>query len=210
MESQGALRPSSERKRAALLDAAETAFLRDGYAQAGMDDIVRAAGIAKQTAYAHFSSKDGLFTAVVERANGTAFRAAHAEAADPVDRSTLRATLVAFARQQLDAVLETRVLALRRLVIAEAERHPDLAAAFWRAGPEASIARLAERLAQLDRAGLIAAPDPRRAAEHLNWLVMGESVTAAMMLGAAGVPGPAERARIAETGVAAFLQAYAG
>jgi TetR/AcrR family transcriptional regulator, mexJK operon transcriptional repressor len=210
MNSQAPLRPSSERKRAALLDAAEEAFLRDGYAQAAMDEITRAARVSKQTAYAHFASKEGLFVAVVERANGSAFQAAHLDDPDPIDAEALAGWLRRFARAQLEAVLEPRVLALRRLVIAEAERHPDLAAAFWAAGPEASIGRLAERIAGFDESGLLRAPDPRMAAEHLNWIVMGEAVTAAMMRGAEGVPGAAERDRIADAGVQAFLRGYAG
>src|SRR3546814_8113295 len=59
-------RPSlSEQKRAAILTAAVDVFLRGGYEAAGMDAIATEAGVAKQTIYNHFGSKDGLFRAIV-------------------------------------------------------------------------------------------------------------------------------------------------
>src|SRR3546814_15424608 len=59
-------RPSlSEQKRAAILTAAVDVFLRGGYEAAGMDAIATEAGVAKQTIYNHFGSRDGLFRAIV-------------------------------------------------------------------------------------------------------------------------------------------------
>src|SRR3546814_19885965 len=55
----------SEQKRAAILTAAVDVFLRGGYEAAGMDAIAPEAGVAKQTIYNHFGSKDGLFRAIV-------------------------------------------------------------------------------------------------------------------------------------------------
>ena len=49
--------------RSRVLRAATTSFLARGYASS-VDDIARRAGVAKQTVYAHFPSKDALFKEV--------------------------------------------------------------------------------------------------------------------------------------------------
>lgn len=49
-----------------MLTVARTAFTRDGYANAGIEDIVRAANVTRGALYHHFGSKEGLFRAVVE------------------------------------------------------------------------------------------------------------------------------------------------
>lgn len=50
-----------------LLDAARVIFAQHGYYAASMDAIARQANSTKPTLYAHFDSKDALFTKVFER-----------------------------------------------------------------------------------------------------------------------------------------------
>lgn len=54
-------------ERESILDAAQQAFIRDGYENAGMDHIADLAGTSKRTVYNHFSSKETLFRAVLRR-----------------------------------------------------------------------------------------------------------------------------------------------
>ncbi len=56
------------RTRAALLDAAEAAFTRDGFSGARIDRIAEEADVSVGSIYGHFGSKDGLWTALAERA----------------------------------------------------------------------------------------------------------------------------------------------
>ena len=57
-----------------ILDAATEVFGRIGFEATRMQDVARAAGIAKGLLYKHFASKDALFEALVER-QGTAMAA---------------------------------------------------------------------------------------------------------------------------------------
>ena len=52
--------------KAALLAAAQRLFVARGWAGAGMRDIATEAGVAMETAYAHFASKRGLLRAVID------------------------------------------------------------------------------------------------------------------------------------------------
>jgi AcrR family transcriptional regulator len=67
----GPMRPASRPARAdtaqAILDAALDAFSRYGFRRASVDDVARAAGVAKGTVYLHFESKEALFRAVASR-----------------------------------------------------------------------------------------------------------------------------------------------
>lgn len=54
--------------RAALLEAATTLFIEQGWARTGMRDVAKRAGVAVETLYSHFSSKRVLLDAVVDEA----------------------------------------------------------------------------------------------------------------------------------------------
>lgn len=58
-------RPSSERK-AEILEAALKVFIRKGYSDTRMDDIVQEIGLSKGALYHHFSSKRDLFITLIE------------------------------------------------------------------------------------------------------------------------------------------------
>jgi TetR/AcrR family transcriptional regulator, mexJK operon transcriptional repressor len=198
-------RPS--RKQAAILEAATEVFLDTGFRGTSMDAVARAAGVAKQTVYQHFVDKERLFAEVV--------RGAVAAVADPVaaeieqlgSGSDLAADLTELAVRQLGAVLQPRVLALRRLVIAEAFRFPELGQAFFDQGPGRTMTGLAARFAELAREGRLRVADPSTAASEFNWLLMAAPINEAMLLGRTTFP-PADLALIADRAVATFMRAY--
>jgi len=97
---------------------------------------------------------------------------------------------------------------LRRLVIGEANRFPQLGRAFYERGGGRSAAALAAAFERLTERGLLDAPDPQLAAAHFNWLVMAAPVNRAMLLGDDALPTAAELDRYAEGGVRGFLAAY--
>jgi AcrR family transcriptional regulator len=55
------------RRRDALVDAAVATFATKGVASTSVDDIVRAAGVAKGTFYLYFDTRDDIVSAVAER-----------------------------------------------------------------------------------------------------------------------------------------------
>ncbi|MET0129737.1 MAG: helix-turn-helix domain-containing protein, partial [Stenotrophomonas chelatiphaga] len=55
----------TDRKRAAILDAAVAEFRAFGFAGTSMDRIAATAEVSKRTVYNHFASKDELFTAIL-------------------------------------------------------------------------------------------------------------------------------------------------
>ena len=81
--------PSSD-TRGRLICAASEAFFADGY-RASMDDIATRAGVAKQTLYNHFASKDVLFGEVVRISTQGILVSLDGDGGD------LRATLIRFA-----------------------------------------------------------------------------------------------------------------
>lgn len=203
-------RPSSRRKHAAILDAAEQVFLRDGYLGANMDELTSLAGVSKQTVYAHFGSKEALFVELVTSMTRGAGDTVHTDdLPDPASREELQEFLVDYADRQLTAVLSPRILRLRRLVIGEESRFPELARVLWQNGPERAVGALAGHVGRLDGAGWLAAADPRAAATYLNWLVMGDPVNRAMLLGDEELPGPEDVRTHCTEAVRIFLAAYA-
>lgn len=201
-------RPTSLAKRSAVLAAAEKAFLGGGYDAVTMDDIAAASGVAKQTVYAYFGNKDGLFLHLVTSMTTTAGDRILAEPPVIDGASDLAPALEALLSAQLELVLTPRLLRLRRLVISEVRRFPALAHALAEHGPHRAIRALSALLADLDARGIVAVSDPDVAASQLNWLVMGEPVNNAMLLGDGSVPSPQARALHVHRAVATFLRAY--
>ena len=95
-----------------LLDAAAAVFAERGYGAASVEEIARTAGVSVGSVYAHFTSKERLFVALMER------RSAH-ELAD--------------ARAEMAEGFEGAVPALNRRLLSEAdsEHLAELGAEAW-------------------------------------------------------------------------------
>ncbi len=210
MESQApsTLRPSSVAKRRAILAAAEEAFLAARYDSVTMDEVAEMAQVSKQTVYAHFGTKDQLFVELVTAMTRAAGDSVLAESSVPEDRADMATTLERLLGHQLAVVLSPRLVQLRRLVISEVPRFPDLARAVFEQGPRRAVSTIEVLLRELDARGWVRVPDPARAAEQLNWLVMGGPTNAVMFLGDEVAPAPPEQQAHVENAVATFLAAY--
>lgn len=196
------------RKRRAALEAATDLFLTQGYAGTSMDQVAARAAISKQTVYKQFASKEALFVEIVGGMTGAAGDEVQREIADMGERDDPERQLLAYAERQLIVVLTPRLMQLRRLVIGEAARFPELGRALYHGGPGRAVAGLASAMARWTERGVLAIDDPRAAASHFNWLVMGEPVNQAMLLGDAAIPTAAALRRHAAGAVRVFFAAY--
>jgi TetR/AcrR family transcriptional repressor of mexJK operon len=198
----------STRKHRAIEAAATTVFLRNGYRGTSMDEIAALAAVSKQTVYKHFADKERLFSEIVIGTVSEAGDAVYDEVLRLPDSGDIEADLRGLARRQLSMVMQPRVLQLRRLVIGEAARFPELGRIFYERGPGRTIAALATAFEGLAGRGVLHIDDPRLAAAHFNWLVMSIPLNEAMLLGHDEPPAPAELDRYADAGVRVFLAAH--
>jgi TetR/AcrR family transcriptional repressor of mexJK operon len=204
--SQRALARDDPRGKAeAVLAAAERAFLAAGFGEVTMDAIAREAGVSKATVYAHYSSKEALFGAVVARLSERRFHSFSVEALDPVD---IEASLMSIAIRFLDLVLSPEAIALNRIIIAEVIRFPALGAVFWDAGPERTRAQIEGFLRRAAAAGSLAIANPRLAAEQFIALARGE-IHLRSLLRLEDPGDPAGLREAAQHTVATFLRAFA-
>lgn len=202
-------RSRSPRKRQAILDAARTLFLQQGYAAASMDDVAALADVSKQTVYAHFTDKAGLFTALItlDIAHSAGSRHPLVEAMPATD--DLDRDLREYARAHLTDVMQPDLLRMRRLIIGESERFPELARAWYDAGPRRSCQLFAGWFEVLDQRGLLRTPEPMLAAEIYNWLVLSIPLNQAMTMPLDTEPFTQRQlTRFADEGVRVFLAAY--
>ncbi|TDB28621.1 TetR family transcriptional regulator [Stenotrophomonas sp. ATCM1_4] len=114
----------TDRKRAAILQAAVAEFRAFGFAGTSMDRIAATADVSKRTVYNHFSSKDELFVAILLQL-WEASRALEGVAYDPV--RPLRDQLLAFLAQKLRLLADPGFIDLSRVAIAELVHAPERA-----------------------------------------------------------------------------------
>ncbi len=188
--------------------AARTVFLRKGYDGASMDDVAALAAVSKQTVYKHFADKKRLFTAIITGDISAAEALTHGMVAALADSNDIESDLRQFARQHVTYVTQPHLIQLRRIVIAEAERFPELAQTWYASGPERAHATLADQFQALTRRGLLRIVDPLLAAQLFNWLILSIPLNKAMFHGSNTEFTPDELERYADEGVRVFLAAY--
>ncbi len=170
--------PVAARTRGAIVKTAADLFLRRGYAGTSMDLIAAEAGVARQTIYNQFESKESLFRAI--------FSALADEAMTPLavaaqKGGAVRATLLQLARSHMTHMLSPTKLALHRLVVAEVEQFPELGRAIYDAGATRVVAHLADFLRQQTRLGHLEVPNPEIAAAQFLGMLVGLQQFRALM-----------------------------
>lgn len=196
------MRVKTDARRNAIVAAAWHAFRENGFERTTMSDIVARAGGSKATIYSYFESKDQLFAAAIEHGLQEATEEPFRQLAKP---GPLARRLLQFARADLKIRLSPDMIAVERMLVAEAERSH-----VYEALREKSFLRrrrIADRLEIEMEQGNLRDADPIRAAIHLlaliefdarDWLLYGDtSVTPAMI------------EEQIHQGVDAFLRAYA-
>ena len=183
--------------RARVLRAAAQAFLRHGY-HASVDDIARRAGVAKQTVYHHFPSKDRLFEAAA------CDLSKHILVELEADASDVRSALLAFARAYRRRALGPQGLAMFRALTAEVPRFPGLARAVYQGGAGEMVRRLAGVLKSAMSKGELRRDDPKFAAELFLSMLAGQERVRRLY----GLNGAEAESRRVPRIVDCFLRAY--
>ena len=126
---QVALSPDKERQ---ILNGAAEVFAQDGYEGASMSRIALAANVSKGTLYNYFTSKAHLFSAHV-----ATMCAEHLAIVfnDLTPEQEIRHTLQMIGTRMLAMFCAEEGLAIFRVIISEAPKFPELAQAFFMAGP---------------------------------------------------------------------------
>ena len=197
----------SEQKRHTVLQSAEELFLTRGFNGTSMDEVAVHAGVSKQTVYNQFANKASLFVEIVQSMTAQAAKRVQAEMREPKTLAQVATELSGHAERLLTIVMTPKLLRLRRLVIAEADRFPELGRALYDGGPGRAIAGLAVNIQRWADRDLLSISDAMVAATQFNWLVMGEPVNQAMFR-ADYVLSQAERVRHIEQAVRVFIAAY--
>lgn len=169
-----------------------------------MDAIAAKADVSKQTIYNHFHSKDELFKAIIaDMTSALVVPLGISEAAGSTPDRILRA----FSQELLELMLKPSSLALHRLIVAEAERFPELGADLFAAGAAKLIRMLADYLAWETGRGRLDVPEPERTAEFFIGMLSGR-VQLRALLGVQKTLSPAELQARVEHAVAAFMTLY--
>lgn len=200
-------RPQPDEVRRSILDATLRLYLDKGYAGTNTDEIAALSAVSKQTIYRHFADKDDLVRAAIRRL----IAEAEDRGADSLDAlatsDDLARDLRVFARQHIDDVIQPDTMRLRRRIIAEVDRFPDIARAWYDAAPRRGHETLAACFARLQERGFLRMDDPLLAAEQFNWLILSIPLNRAMF-DAASVTDRSRHGDYADAAVAVFLAAY--
>jgi len=198
----------SERKRRTILAAGRQLFLTNGYQGTSMDQVAAQAAVSKQTVYKHFGEKrELLFTIVTDALEGSVASIRDRIATLPAS-TDLEADLVALAEDYLRAVLQEPVVQLRRLVIGEANRLPELADLYYQRAPVRTLAALAESFEELTGRGLLHVTDSTSAADHFAFLIVGRAIDQALFHGGQRVLESMDVKNYVRAGVNVFLAGY--
>jgi len=193
----------------AIREAAAAMFLENGYQGTSMDDIAAAAQVSKQTIYTHFPSKEALFADLVlgnaERVEEFVATVSRTVAAAGDD---MEGGLRQLARVYLRLVMQPDVLRLRRLVLGEAGRFPDLARTYYERVPGRVINALSSVFSALRDGGRLHLDDPQLAAQHFAWLILGSPLDRGMFYPITEPMPEADLKRAADGAVRVFLAAY--
>ncbi|MES1982515.1 MAG: TetR/AcrR family transcriptional regulator [Pseudomonadota bacterium] len=182
-----------------LFSAASELFLEHGY-NVSVDAIVCRAGVARQTFYNHFQSKECLFAEVVKGCVQDML----APLAEP--SGELRQTLKNFAQIYRGRALSPQGIASYRILTSQAQQFPDLIREVFSMGDGQLVGRLAVLLGNAMATGQLRNVNPVFAAEMLLAMLLGQERTQLLL----DVPRPVEdEEKKVERAVDGFLRMFA-
>lgn len=197
----------SSRKQGLVLQAAKELFLERGFDRTTMDDVAARAGVSKPTLYRYFADKDHLYAAIVRMTSDNIDQLVRAVVDQTTSSTDLEEVLRRLAVNLLNALMHPDLLNLRRLVIAQAERFPEVARDWYAQGFERVLDTLASTLKRYADKRTLRLDDPLLAANHFVGLLLWIPLNRAMFC-AETVRDPKQLGLYSNAAVDAFLNGY--
>ena len=169
-----------------------------------MQDRARAAGVSKGTLYVYFKHKEQLFEAIVEQECETQAEGIFELDADDHD---VEAVLTRLGFAYIRFLCRPEKASAIRIVIAIAERMPELGRKFYERGPGKGIAKLAAYIKAQVEAGVLVVEDCEVAAAQLLEAYQA-MLFKSMVFNFVREPSQEQIARVVPTAVKVFLAAY--
>ena len=173
----------AEQIREQIIEVATPLFLTEGYGATSIEAVAKRARMSKRTLYSRFRDKAELFGAVVHRLVEQ-LRPPNTTPDQFFRGANLEAILQQLAGIILRAALSPSALALQRVILAEATRFPELAAAVNREGTRRDAIRRIAGLLEGERlAGRLGLADTEFAAEQFLFMLVAGPQRRALGLG---------------------------
>ena len=165
-------------KQTNILQVAAEMFLERGYDAVSLDDILSRTGGSKTTLYSYYGGKEGLFAAIVRKMcvdKLAPMRELDVSQMDP------KAGLTAIGRRFLNCVTDDEGRSFYRMIIAESERFPALAAEFFASGPEMIQGLVRQNLERWQSKGLLRSGNAGMLAVQFIGIMLGDFSTRSLL-----------------------------
>jgi TetR/AcrR family transcriptional repressor of mexJK operon len=197
----------ADRKRKVLLLAATELFLDNGYDNTSMDEVAAKAAVSKPTVYKYFSDKERLFAEIVRATTGEIDGLMRMVTETMAGQTSAEPGLLVLAHRFITVLMQPRILRLRRLVMANSDRFPDVGRSWYEEGFERVLGTLATTFQSLADRKLLRVDDPLLAANHFVGMLLWIPINRAMFTGDHH-SNRDELERFAVAAVGAFLAGY--
>ena len=168
-----------ERRQSAILDAAESLFLEQGYDRTSLAEIVKRSGGSLATLYELFGNKQGLLHAIAMRWCDQAMpRSLDGEKTGELSSVE---TLKAYAHRQSELMESPRAVALMRMLISESLRDREFALQIYRDLHVPALDELVALFTDWAATGRAKIDDPQAAARLFFDIVVGDSMLNTLM-----------------------------
>lgn len=181
---------TTEARRERIVRLAAPLFLKHGYDNVAIDDIIDVVGGSKATIYAWFGGKEGLFEAVIRQECRDVTMAIHVDTTGSLD-----AQLTEIGNSFLAMVLSPPILEFHRLMVSIGRKFPEIGRLFYETGPASAYSIVASWTAKQQTEGRIGEGDPYRLAVLFLDMLIGEHQLSRLT----SMPRAARRDKIDET-----------
>jgi AcrR family transcriptional regulator len=181
---------ASDPRRERLIRLAAPLFLKKGYDNVSIDDIIGVAGGSKATIYAWFGGKQGLFEAVVRQKCDDVTLAIDIDAG-----GSLEEQLTKIGHSFINTVLTPPIMEFHRLMVSIGRTFPEAGRLFFQTGPVSACAIVARWIERHQKDGRLIDEDPYQLAVLFHDMLVGEHQLGWLM----GMPRAAQKAKIDET-----------